>query len=191
MWCNGYNGDFQKDHRSASGHRFSKATDDTRRHGKFVSSIHSHSDCIDSVPPTAVTPSKEDRPLSRTKVTSRSSTKRDISSKGSRRTQRDNVIHSRKSATSVSDPPLSCIAINWLSPTVVCAELQKHLSDDQSVPMSTCYPVHSLLILSLRGSSPTTKQVSSTRNRSSAIQFYCPASGWIDNIWRCGFDKQA
>ena len=137
MWCNGYNGDFQKDHRSASGHRFSKATDDTRRHGKFVSSIHSHSDCIDSVPPTAVTPSKEDRPLSRTKVTSRSSTKRDFSSKGSRRTQRDNVIHSRKSATSVSDPPLSCIADNWLSPTVVRAELQKHLSDDQSVPMST------------------------------------------------------
>jgi hypothetical protein len=119
----------------------SKAIDDTGRHGKFASPIHSHSDCLHSVPPSAVTPSKEDRALSRlksdTKVTSRSSTKRDFSSKGSRRTQRDNVIHSRKSATSVSDPPLSCIADNWLSPTVVRAELQKHLSDDQSVPMST------------------------------------------------------
>ena len=136
-----YKGDFEKDHRSASAHRFSKANDDTSRHGKFASSIHSHSDRIDSVPPSAITPSKEDRRLARlksdTKVTSRRSTKRAISSKGSRRTQRDDVIDSNKSATSVSDPPLSCIAINWLSPTEVRVELEKHLSDDQSVPTST------------------------------------------------------
>jgi hypothetical protein len=129
-----YKGDFQMDHRSASAHRFSKANDDTSRHGgKFASSIHSHSDCINSVPPSAITPSKEDRRLARL----RSSTKRAISSKGSRRTQRDDVIDSKKSATSVSDPPLSCIAINWLSPTEVRVELEKHLSNDESVPTST------------------------------------------------------
>ena len=136
-----YNGDFRKDHRSVSGHRSSKATDDTGRHGKFVSSVYSHSDRLHSGPPMAVTPSKEDRASSRLKsdttVPSSSAIKRDFTSKGSRKTQRDNVTHSRKSATSVSDPPLSCIAIDWLSPPVVRAELQKHISDDESVPMST------------------------------------------------------
>ena len=42
-----------------------------------------------------------------------------------------------KSAKSVPIVTLGCIAIDWLTPSIVHAELLKHLTDDESVPKST------------------------------------------------------
>ena len=149
---NAFAGESRKDHRSESGYRSSKVTDDTRRYGKFVSSSHSHSDRRSSEPPTAVTPNKEDRASSKHKSKSALTSsialrkapfdtsdvsKSNLTSKSSRKKQHENIIHSRKSATSVPVTTLSSIAIDWLTPSIVRAELRKHISDDESVPKST------------------------------------------------------
>ena len=42
-----------------------------------------------------------------------------------------------KSAKLVPVTTLGCIAIDWLTPSIVHAELLKHLTDDESVPKST------------------------------------------------------
>jgi hypothetical protein len=183
---NAFAGEARNDHRSESGYRSPKNTDNSQCYGKFVSSSHSHSDRWSSEPPTAVTPNKEDRASSKHKKKSAlpssialrkepfdtsevsksnkrdyasyhkstsalppsnalqntpfnpsNESKSDLTSKSSHKKQHQNIINSRKSAKSVPITTLSCIAIDWLTPSIVHTELLKHISDDESFPKST------------------------------------------------------
>jgi len=115
-----------------------------RYYGKFASSSQSHSHRgRSSEPPTAVTPNKKDRASSKHKSKSALSSsialrkapfeKSEVSTSNKRHASSKH----NKSAKSVPIVTLGCIAIDWLTPSIVHAELLKHLTDDESVPKST------------------------------------------------------
>jgi hypothetical protein len=150
-----YQGGLQKDHRFESGGRSSKATNEASCHGKYESpglvSNDSNSVAWSMQPPMAVTPSKDERAFSRhktktvppilvlrkTPLDAIDESKNDRTSKSSCKTQPEAVNDLRQIVTTFPMSTLSCIAIDWLSPSITRAEVRKYLPDEESVPKST------------------------------------------------------
>ena len=102
-------------------------------------------------PPTAVTPSKDERAFSRhktktvppilalrkTPLDAIDESKNNRTSKSSCKMPPEAMNDSRQIVTTFPTSTLSCIAIDWLSPSMTRAEVRKYLPDEESVPKST------------------------------------------------------
>jgi hypothetical protein len=162
-----HHGGLRKDHCPESGGHLTKVSNEASQHGKFSSPgrVSNDSKSVDrySQPPPAVTPSKDECRLSRPKYKAPHETV--SKSKASRKTppKAINENNDNRSKASHKTPPgaineskndrsylkqivatcpsrvstLSCIAIDWVSPSMTQAEISKYLTDEDSVPKST------------------------------------------------------